>query len=141
MHFKSSQNIITVSLLWLTVMFLLFTPFLPTDENATVFILITVILYLLAGMLIWILVDTKYLIRKNELHYFSGPIRGKIDINSIYKIENITTWFVSSSLKPALGFKGFIIHYNKFDDIYISPKEKEKFIVELLKINPEIKIV
>ncbi|MBM6499892.1 PH domain-containing protein [Flavobacterium macrobrachii] len=29
---------------------------------------------------------------------------------------------------------------NKFDEIYISPKEKQLFIDEMLKINPNIEI-
>jgi hypothetical protein len=31
--------------------------------------------------------------------------------------------------------------YNKYDEVLISPKEREDFIAELLKINPNIEIV
>ncbi len=140
MVFKSSKHIVTVSLLWLIVLVLILTPVLPAKEGETEreLIFATVWLYGICSMLIWILVDTKYKIKENSLHYYSGPIRGKIDIMKIHKIENVTTWYVTSFIKPALGSKGLTIRYEKFNDIYISPKEKEKFIAELVKINPEI---
>jgi hypothetical protein len=30
--------------------------------------------------------------------------------------------------------------YNKFDEVLISPKEREAFVQELLKINPNIEV-
>lgn len=141
MHFNSSKNIFTVSLLllWLTVFFLLVTPFL-TEEMGTVLLLTSAVCSVISILLIWILLDTRYTIKENHIYYYSGPVRGKIDIASIHKIEHVTTWYAGSLLKPALGSKGLTIRFNKFDDIYISPKEKEAFIAELLKINPEIKV-
>ena len=91
--------------------------------------------------MIWTLSDTKYRINNNDLKYYSGPIRGKIDIYQIRKIEHVKTFFVSAILKPALGSHGILVSYNKFDVIYISPKDKEAFLVELLKINPHIQII
>lgn len=93
------------------------------------------------SMIIWILLDTKYNIIEEILYYYSGPFRGKININSIRKIERHSGLIVPVTYKPALDTKGLIIHYNSFDDIYISPKKQEIFIQELLKINPNIKVV
>ena len=76
--FKSSKNYIMVSLLWIIIIFLLAIPFLPeteSDAEKLPFIGI-VILYLITGMLVWILLDTKYKIDRNILSYCSGPIRG-----------------------------------------------------------------
>lgn len=141
--FPSSKNYITVSLLWLIVIFLLVVPFLPHDaEDVEKEALIgVVILYIITGMLIWILLDTKYKIKENKLFYCSGPIRGSMKIADIRKIELWNKWYVTSFIKPALDKDGMIIHYNKFDDIYISPKEKEKFIAALREINPDIEVV
>ncbi len=86
------------------------------------------------------LFDTKYQIKGNDLLYFCGPIRGKIDILQIHKIENVKTWWVGSTLKPALGSYGLTVYYSKFDDIYISPKRKSEFVAELVKINPNIQL-
>lgn len=143
MRFNSSRNIYTVSLLWLAVLFLLVVPFLPPEESETEAqsIIGLVIVCLINAFLIWVLLDTRYTIKGNQLYYCSGPIRGRIDVLKIHQLEHVTTWYVTSLIKPALGYYGLTVRYNKFDDIYISPKEKEKFIAELLKINPNIKVV
>lgn len=141
--FQSSKNYFVLSLLWLIVVFLLVIPFIPKDssESNKTPIFMIVIFYLIAGMIIWLLVDTNYRINNNKLYYNSGPIRGTIEIENIRKIERWNNWYVTSTLKPALGTDGLIIYYNKFDDIYISPKGKEDFIVALRKINPNIEVV
>jgi hypothetical protein len=60
--------------------------------------------------------------------------RTKIDIKTIRKVYK-TNNPVSS---PALSIDRIAICYNKFDEILISPKEREDFIGELLKANPDI---
>lgn len=138
--FYSDYHIPTVSFLWLAVIFLVATPFLtPNDIDGTIFILI-IICGLVAALLIWILLDTKYSIEESYLKYKSGPIKGKIDIFRIHTIEHQKSWTVGTTLKPALGIKGLILKYNKFDDIYISPKKKQEFIDALLEVNPHIEI-
>ncbi|CAM3974369.1 PH domain-containing protein [Flavobacterium antarcticum] len=132
-----------VSLLWLIIIFLLAIPFIPESELDVEKLPIfgIVILYLITGMLVWILLDTKYKIDRNILSYYSGPIRGKIEISKIRKVEYWNKWYSNSLLKPALGNNGLIIYYDKFADIYISPKDKEEFIVALREINPDIEVV
>lgn len=91
------------------------------------------------GLLIWMIFGTYYQINETEILYFNGPIKGKIQIKDIQEITaNKTLWV---GLKPALASKGVIIKYNKYDEIYFSPIDNKAFINELLKINPEIKVV
>ncbi len=92
------------------------------------------------SMIIWILFDTKYSIKEENLYYYSGPFRGKITINSIKKIEHHSGLIVPVTYKPALNTRGLIIYYNSYDDIYISPNQEEIFLEELLKVNPDIEI-
>jgi hypothetical protein len=141
--FQSSKNYIIVSLLWLIIIFLVVVPFLAEgDKNADkVPVLPIVILYSITAMLIWILLDTKYSIKEKQLFYCSGPIRGSIKIEKIRKIERWNKWYVTSFIKPALGKNGLIIYYDKFNDIYISPKDKEAFIASLREINPNIEVI
>jgi hypothetical protein len=141
--FQSSKNYIIVSLLWLIIIFLVVVPFLAEgDKNADkVPVLPIVILYSITAMLIWILLDTKYIIKEKQLFYCSGPIRGSIKIEKIRKIERWNKWYVTSFIKPALGKNGLIIYYDKFNDIYISPKDKEAFIASLREINPNIEVI
>ena len=141
--FKSSKNYLMVTLLWVIIVFLLAIPFTPsTNEDAGVFDFVGfTILYIICALLAWILLDTKYIIKQNELLYRSGPIRGSIKIESILKVEHWNKWYSTSFLKPALGKDGLVIHYGTFDDIYISPKNKEALIAALCEINPDIEIV
>ena len=44
-------------------------------------------------------------------------------------------------MKPALDTKGFIITYNKAEDVYVSPAKSDVFLSELLKINPNIEVL
>lgn len=138
--FYSDHHIPTVSFLWFAVIFLIITPFMtPNDVEGTILIPI-IICIVSATLLIWILVDTKYSLEGSYLKYKSGPINGKIDIFRIHTIEHQKSWMVGTTLKPALGIKGLILKYNKFDDIYISPKKKQEFIDALLEVNPHIEI-
>ncbi|MFD2201291.1 PH domain-containing protein [Shivajiella indica] len=88
------------------------------------------------SLMIWIYFNTYYVLQNNLLKYRSGFLNGEIDIAKINEIHpDKTLWY---GLKPALAQKGIIIKYHKFDEIYIAPENNEKFIEELLKINPSI---
>jgi hypothetical protein len=99
-----------------------------------------VITSLVSALVIWILLDTRYVIKSSFLLYRSGPFRGRIDINKIDKIQYFSGFYPQVSMKPALDIKGYIITYNKQDDVYVSPKKSVDFIAELLKINPKIRV-
>ena len=80
---------------------------------------------------------TRYIINENQLIVKSMFIvNERIEINKIRKIEK-TNSILSS---PALSLDRIAVQYNKFDEVYISPKEKQLFVEELLKINPEIEV-
>jgi hypothetical protein len=99
-----------------------------------------IILAIAIAMIIWVLLDTRYVIKTNFLLYRSGPVRGRIDISSIKKIKLHTGLFVPVSLKPALDTNGFIITYNQYDDLFVSPQNSSQFLEELKKINPNIEV-
>lgn len=142
--FHSSVNPVTGTLLVFIALFLMVTGIfvLAEDPVSTGDIIASVVMFLSAILCIWLLLDTKYTITgKTVLFYCSGPIRGKIDIGTIRKIEHQRGWISTSLLKPSLDKDGLYIHYNKFDDIYLSPKDKEAFVNYLLKINPKIDII
>ena len=111
-------------------------------ETPSTGIMIGSIIFILIGStFLWILLDTKYTIKENDLYYCSGPIRGKIDIQSIRKIKHQKGLYNECFLKPSLDYKGLYIYYNKFDDIYLSPKDQDSFVNYLLKINPKIDLI
>ena len=61
-------------------------------------------------------------------------INMEIDINTISKI----TKTLSALSSPALSFDRIEIHYNKYDSVIVSPKNKAEFIARLKTINPAI---
>jgi hypothetical protein len=140
--FVSSKNSYSFALLWIISIGLLIIVFIekPEAEAPPIYIFNTFMVGIIS-MIIWILLDTKYSINEEILYFYSGPFRGKININSIRKIEHHSGLIVPVTYKPALDTKGLIIYYNSFDDIYISPKEVNVFLEELLKINPNITVV
>ncbi len=138
-RFLSSKNIFTVSILWGIVVVLLFLLVMGfRDQN--IHLIPMIILGLVTALIIWILFDTRYVIKNNFLLFRSGPFRGRIDINKINKVEFYSGLYPQVMTKPALGAKGFIISYNNFDDVYVTPKNHKNFISELLKINPKIEV-
>lgn len=60
----------------------------------------------------------------------------KIEISTIRKIYRTNNPLSS----PALSLDRIAVVYNKFDEILISPKERNELINELLKINPSIEV-
>lgn len=128
--------------MWLVAIGLLIVVFIkkPNAKELSIYIFNAIIITIIIVM-IWIVLDTKYILKENKIFYNSGPFRGSIAIELISKIEHHSGLIVPVTYKPALNKKGIIIHYNRFDDIYFSPKQEELFIEELLKTNPNIEVV
>ena len=107
------------------------------DTEVLIYLGITV---LTIGFFLWIFLGTYYTIKNGYLYHRSGPFFGKMNISSIAKIKYHSGWYVPVLYRPATDTVGIIIIYNKFDDIYFSPKERDMFVEELLRINPKIEI-
>ena len=138
-RYLSSKNTVTISILWGLVLILLgilYITIVSGERN----ILSILIVILTISFIVWILLDTRYVIKSNNLLYRSGPFRGHINILDIKKIENYSGLIPPVTMKPALGSNGFILYYAQFDSIFITPEKSKIFIDELLKINPTITI-
>jgi hypothetical protein len=139
-RFLSTKNTFTIAILWSIVILMLALLYLGLrEENLTLLPIgmISVVIALVA----WVLLDTRYVIKQHFLLYRSGPFRGRIDIAKINKVKYFSGMFVPVTMKPALDTKGFIITYNNYDDVYVSPQRHDVFLQELLKINPKIEVV
>lgn len=90
---------------------------------------------------ITILFTTNYTIQNEELLCKSSVFRSRIKIKNIRKIQYHKGIIVPVTWKLGLSHIGIIITYNKYDDIYISPENREEIINDLLKINPNIEII
>ncbi len=104
----------------------------------TEFIIVSIILFLSNIFVLWSMF-IKYEITESVFKYQSGPFSGSIEINTITSITKNTSMYVG--FKPAMDSKGLIIRYNKYDDIYISPKTNESFIAKILEINKDVVII
>lgn len=137
--FLSSKNKFTIGILWFIVLLLITVLFLNSINN-TISLAPFVILSLVTALILWVLLDTRYVIKNNNLLYRSGPFRGRIDITKIVKLKNHSGLYVPVLTKPALDTKGFIVTYNKYDEVFISPSKSDIFLKEILKINPKIEV-
>lgn len=139
-RFLSTKNPFTVIVLWILVLSLLLSLVLNFNKGNNPLIPV-IIVSLVIGFVLWVILDTRYVIKSNFLLYRSGPIRGRVDITKIKSIKHYSGLNVPVMLKPALDTKGFIVTYNSYDDLFISPKNGTIFISELKKINPQIEII
>lgn len=139
-NFLSSKNTFTITILWSVVFILLLLLAYGINSGEVEFVAI-VILSLVISLIIWILLDTRYVIKKGLLLYRSGPFRGRIYIDRIQKIQRYSGLFVPVTTKPALDSNGYIISYNNYDALFVSPKSGDIFLEEILKINPAIEVI
>lgn len=139
-RFLSSKNTFTIAILWGIVLFFIAMLVLNL-EKGNIPVIPLIIISLVTGFVLWVLLDTRYVIKNNFLLYRSGPIRGRVDITKIKSIKRFSGLNVPVMLKPALDTKGFIVTYNQFDDLFISPKMSDIFIQEIKKINPQIEVI
>lgn len=139
-RFLSTKNFYTVGILWTLVLGMIFLLYIGLTQEQVPFFPV-VVLSAVIVLILWILLDTRYVIKRHFLLYRSGPYRGRIDIEKIKKIKYFSGLYVPVTMKPALDTKGFIITYNQYDDVYVSPVKREVFLSELLKINPNIEVV
>ena len=96
------------------------------------------ILLLVAFVLLWLFFGTHYELTPHKLIYKSGPMKGSISLDRIKEIVVDKTLWVG--FRPATARKGLIIKYDTFNEIYITPKNKETFIKKLLESKSDIKI-
>lgn len=87
-------------------------------------------------LLCWIYFGTRYELYKNYFMYHCGPFRGKISINRIKELVVGTTVYVG--FKPATATKGILVKYDKYEEIYISPKTNESFVIALKELKSDI---
>jgi hypothetical protein len=141
MKFKNRKDILFqllgFSIIGFFIGIILFRIFSDGIENYN-FIWTDIFMLTVSGFLIWLGLGTNYELTQTELKYKSGPIRGKIEIDKIHEI--ITGKTLWSGFKPATARNGLIIKYEKYNEIYISPKTNDSFVKKILELNDKIKI-
>lgn len=140
MLFKSEQSIFSYFIfVFLPAVFGFIAIYAPDEENEGEGLWIPLTVFgLLFCFFVYTFFTTYYTISQTKFSYKCGFFKGKIDIQKIRKIEYNNSIFVPVTLKLGWSHKGLIINYNQYDDVYISPKNRDQFVAELLKKNPNI---
>lgn len=138
---KSKKSLVLIpliiSLFLLPILILFFDNKITLIDSLPIFI----ILFSIDSYIIYSYFNTKYEIKNNYLHYQCGFFKDKISVKKIRKITYNNSIFVPVAFKHGFHHKGLIILFEKFDEIFISPENRELFVNELLKINPTITLI
>ncbi|QHL88195.1 hypothetical protein GU926_12440 [Nibribacter ruber] len=138
--FTSSKNWFVGLVLWGACLLLgvAFGQQLLSEASLAAKLALGVFSFLLVGLLLWTWFGTYYQIVGQHLYYRCGPWHGRIPIQDIRVVrQKDRLW---AGLRPALGLDGLVLHYHKWDEIYLSPKKKEAFIQSLQQVNPSIQL-
>ncbi len=140
MIFKSRKDsLFKIVFTTLSILFIFIFFSIVSKKNINTEDLIPLIIIIVVSIFIYYSFNATYYEITNTLFkYKSGFIKGDIPLKEIHSITKNTTMWVG--LKPATAKNGLIIKYNKYDEIYISPKTNDTFIIEILKHNPNITI-
>ncbi len=86
------------------------------------------------GLLVWMWVTTIYVISGNELRIACGPMKMTVPIDSISRIRSSHS-VVSS---PALSLSRLAIQYGRFQEVLISPADRQGFIRAIVERVPHV---
>lgn len=131
------KKITSVSYIWLVVSIAIIFG-ITYDKNGTYFSQL-IFSALLAAVWFFTFQYPTYRIDQNKLIIKTLFEKNLIEVSSIRKIEKDQISIHRSIFRPAE--KGIRVHYNKFDDIILCPKNEAEFINALLQNNPNIEIV
>ncbi|MFJ8257266.1 PH domain-containing protein [Peribacillus asahii] len=95
------------------------------------------VMTIMVGLLLSIWFCTRYKIEQGILRISYGPIKKNIAIEDIQSIRLTVNPFTAL----ALSMYKIEINYRKYKTISISPINQERFIKELQKLNPKIRIM
>lgn len=108
----------------------------PSTFREKPFILLPLLVPIIFSLLIYF--STYYAIENHILIFKSGVIKGKVDIHSITEIVLGVKKF--SDRMPALSTRGFLIKFNRMEEIFIAPENPEALIQDLKAIHPHIQV-
>lgn len=84
--------------------------------------------------LLWSILGTRYRLTETQLQVRSGPFRTNIALDEITSIEPVRS--VLSS--PALSRDRFLIRYESFATVMISPADRRAFLQEVEARTPQL---
>ena len=114
--------------------------FLSGDAIEMVLAPIGILILLLSVLITVTFFTTYYEIQENLLVVSMFFYKTKIKISEIRTIKYSNSIMKTNFYKPGFHHKGIEIVYHKYDDIFISPNNRDQFIEQLIEQNPTIEI-
>jgi hypothetical protein len=114
--------------------------FLSGDSIEMVLAPIGILILLLSVLITVTFFTTYYEIQENLLIVSMFFYKTKIKISEIKTIKYSNSIIKTNFYKPGFHHRGIEIVYHKYDDIFISPKNRDQFIEQLIEQNPTIEI-
>jgi hypothetical protein len=114
--------------------------FLSGDSIEMVLAPIGILILLLSVLITVTFFTTYYEIQENLLVVSMFFYKTKIKISEIKTIKYSNSIIKTNFYKPGFHHRGIEIVYHKYDDIFISPNNRDQFIEQLIEQNPTIEI-
>jgi hypothetical protein len=114
--------------------------FLSGDSIEMVLAPIGILILLLSVVITVTFFTTYYEIQENVLVVSMFFYKTKIKISEIKTIKYSNSIIKTNFYKPGFHHRGLEIVYHKYDDIFISPNNRDQFIEQLIEQNPTIEI-
>ncbi|PHX61817.1 MAG: hypothetical protein CK517_03480 [Flavobacteriales bacterium] len=114
--------------------------FLSGDSIEMVLAPIGILILLLSVLITVTFFTTYYEIQENLLVVSMFFYKTKIKISEIRTIKYSNSIMKTNFYKPGFHQRGIEIVYHKYDDIFISPNNRDQFIEQLIEQNPTIEI-
>jgi len=114
--------------------------FLSGDSIEMVLAPIGILILLLSVLITVTFLTTYYEIRENLLIVSMFFYKTKIKISEIKTIKYSNSIIKTNFYKPGFHHRGIEIVYHKYDDIFISPNNRDQFIEQLIEQNQTIEI-
>jgi hypothetical protein len=100
-----------------------------TENDYSVIWPFSFVLFVLIILFYLIIKTTYFVFEENQLVCRSLFFKRSIPYLAIRKIEKQKGLY--AGLKFSTAWKGLIVHYNKYDELLISPEREEEFVIEL----------
>ena len=114
--------------------------FLSGDSIEMVLAPIGILILLLSVLITVTFFTTYYEIQENLLVVSMFFYKTKIKISEIRTIKYSNSIIKTNFYKPGFHQRGIEIVYHKYDDIFISPNNRDQFIEQLIEQNSTIEI-
>ena len=114
--------------------------FLSGDSIEMVLAPIGILILLLSVLITVTFFTTYYEIQENLLVVSMFFYKTKIKISEIRTIKYSNSIIKTNFYKPGFHHRGIEIVYHKYDDIFISPNNRDQFIEQLIEQNSTIEI-